>query len=93
MVTHGILHHKVVMVPHASIISENEVSSTVPRLLCSHHSTNQELLEKYNCIKVATAVVSPSENMYAPHLINEWMGGRYFLSNGSSEGFQKVTEC
>ena len=32
-------HHKVVMVPHASIISESEVSITVLCLLCSSHYT------------------------------------------------------
>ena len=26
---------------------------------------------------------TPSENMCVPHSINEWMGGRYFLSNSS----------
>ena len=36
---------------------------------------------------------TPSENMHAPDPINEWIGGRYFLSNSSGEGFQKVTKC
>jgi len=36
---------------------------------------------------------TPSESMCTQHPINEWTGGRYFLSNGTSEGFQKVAEC
>ena len=47
-----ILHHKAVMVPHASIVSENEISITVLCLLylsCLHSSTNQELFEKHVC--------------------------------------------
>jgi len=35
---------------------------------------------------------TPSENMGAPHPINEWTSGRYFRSNGSSEGIQEVAE-
>jgi len=35
------------------------------------------------------SVETPSKNMRTTHPNNEWMGGRYFLSNGSREGFQK----
>jgi len=53
MVTHGIPHHKVVMVLHASITSENEVSIAILCLLV-HPVTQQHESEKYVCIKVAT---------------------------------------
>jgi len=37
------------------------------------------------------SVEIPSENMCAPHPINEWTGRRYSLGYCSNEGFQKVT--
>jgi len=36
---------------------------------------------------------TPSENMCAPHPINEWTGGRYLLSNSAREGIQKIAKC
>jgi len=49
-----ILHHKVVMVPHASLVSktQSEVSnySSLPAMFTSLHSSmNQKLFEKYIC--------------------------------------------
>jgi len=39
------------------------------------------------------SVETASDNMCVPNPINKWTGGRYFLSNSSREGFQKVVEC
>jgi len=46
MMNPRILHHKVVMVPHALIISESEGSLSV-MLTPLSSSTNRELIEKY----------------------------------------------
>jgi len=47
----------------------------------------------YRGVAIVSAEPPASENMCGPHTINEWTGRRYFLSNSSSEGFQKVAEC
>jgi len=52
-----ILHHKVVMVPHALIISESEVSITILCLLCLSHYTAawiKNYSKSMSVIKVAT---------------------------------------
>jgi len=54
MVMHGrILHLKVVIVPHASIIPIHYGSLSV-MFTPLHSRMNQELLEKYVCVKVTT---------------------------------------
>jgi len=68
-----ILHHKVVMVLHASIISESEVSITVlvsAMFTLLHSNTNQKLFKKYLCNQSShyeniDSVVHPS---YRPKL-------------------------
>jgi len=51
-------HHKVVMIPRASIISESEVYISITvlsaMLTSLHSNANQELLKSSSVIKVAT---------------------------------------
>jgi len=59
-----ILHHKVVMVPHALIIYESEVSITVLCLLCSSHYTAVRIK---NCLKSTSVIkVTTMKNTIVP---------------------------
>ena len=61
-----ILYHKVVMVAHASIISESEVSITVFGLLCSPHYTAVQIK---NCSKSTSVIkVAMMRNMMVPRV-------------------------
>jgi len=59
-----ILHHKIVMVARASIISESEVSIMVLCLLCSLHYTAVRIK---NCSKSTSVIkVATMKNMMVP---------------------------
>jgi len=66
-----ILHHKVVMILCASIISESEVSITVLCLLCSSHYTAVKIkncLKSMSVIKVATTKIQAPVIHFPSHL-------------------------
>jgi len=62
-----ISHHKVVMVAHASIISESEVSIAILCLLCSPHFTAVRIK---NCSKSMSAItVATMKNTMVPRVL------------------------